>query len=202
MKEGRALGLKPISVAVLDAGGHMVAFAPEDNSSNLRPQIATAKASGALALGVSSRTIGEMAIVRPTFMNATAGLNSAGIVTAAGGGLVRNAGGEIISAVGVTGDTSDNDEKAGLAGIARRAFPPERYRDGVCLGRRVPNGTFSVPRRVGRDAIHLVVACCDKLADNVLPMAHLAFRFAPPLGLWGLERFGASRTHLAARKSL
>lgn len=114
--EARALGLKPISVAVLDAGGHMIAFAREDGSSNLRPQIATAKASGALALGVSSRTISEMAIERPTFINAAAGLNPAGIVPAAGGVLVR-ADGAVIGAVGVTGDTSDNDELAALAGI-------------------------------------------------------------------------------------
>jgi len=117
LKEGRSLGLKPLSVVVLDAGSHMVAFAREDNSSNLRPQIATAKASGALALGVSSRTIGDMAIERPTFINAAAGLNPAGIVPAAGGVLVRNAAGELIGAVGVTGDTSDNDEAAALAGI-------------------------------------------------------------------------------------
>jgi uncharacterized protein GlcG (DUF336 family) len=117
LKEGRSLGLKPLSVVVLDAGGHMVAFAREDNSSNLRPQIAMAKASGALALGVSSRTIGDMAIERPTFINAAAGLNPAGIVPAAGGVLVRNAVGELIGAVGVTGDTSDNDEAAALAGI-------------------------------------------------------------------------------------
>lgn len=117
IKEARALGLKPISVAVLDAGGHMIAFAREDGSSNLRPQIATAKASGALALGVSSRTIGEMAIERPTFINAAAGLNPAGIVPAAGGVLVKDADGAVIGAVGVTGDTSDNDELAALAGI-------------------------------------------------------------------------------------
>lgn len=117
LKEARALKLKPISVAVLDAGGHMIAFAREDGSSNLRPQIATAKASGALALGVSSRTIGEMAIERPTFINAAAGLNPAGIVPAAGGVLVKDADGAVIGAVGVTGDTSDNDELAALAGI-------------------------------------------------------------------------------------
>lgn len=117
LKEGRALSLKPLSVVVLDAGGHMVVFAREDGSSNLRPQIATAKASGALALGVSSRVIGEMAIERPTFINAASGLNPAGIVPAAGGVLVRDGSGTIIGAVGVTGDTSDNDEAAALAGI-------------------------------------------------------------------------------------
>lgn len=118
LKEGRTLGLKPISVAVLDAGGHLIAFAREDNSSNLRPQIAMAKASGALALGVSSRVIGDMAIERPTFINAAAGLNPAGIVPAAGGILVRGSDGAVIGAVGVTGDTSDNDEKCALAGVA------------------------------------------------------------------------------------
>lgn len=117
LKEGRSLGLKPLSVAVLDPGGHLVAFAREDNSSNLRPQIATAKASGALALGVSSRVIGEMAVERPTFINAAAGLNPAGIVPAAGGLLIRS-GGQVAGAVGVTGDTSDNDEKCAAAGIA------------------------------------------------------------------------------------
>jgi uncharacterized protein GlcG (DUF336 family) len=118
LAEARTLKLKPISVAVLDAGGHLIAFAREDGSSNLRPQIATAKASGALALGVSSRTIGEMAVERPTFITAAAGLNPAGIVPAAGGVLVRGADGAVIGAVGVTGDTSDNDELAALAGIA------------------------------------------------------------------------------------
>jgi len=117
LKEGRTLGLKPLSVAVLDAGGHLVAFAREDNSSNLRPQIAVAKASGALALGVSSRVIGEMAIERPTFVNAAAGLNPAGIVPAAGGVLIQS-GGVTIGAVGVTGDLSDNDEKCAIAGMA------------------------------------------------------------------------------------
>lgn len=118
LKEGRALGLKPISISVLDFGGHLVAFARQDGSSNLRPQIATAKASGALALGVSSRIIAEMAIERPTFVNAAAVLNPAGIVPAAGGVLIRNADGQVIGAVGVTGDTSDNDEACAFAGIA------------------------------------------------------------------------------------
>jgi len=117
LKEGRRLGLKPLSVAVLDAGGHLVAFAREDTSSNLRPKIAIGKASGALALGVSSRTIGEMAIDLPTFISAAAGLNSEGIIPAAGGLLIQS-GGETIGAVGVTGDLSDNDEKCAAAGIA------------------------------------------------------------------------------------
>jgi len=117
LKEGRALCLKPLSVAVLDAGSHLVAFAREDSSSNLRPQIATAKASGALALGVSSRSISVMAVDRPSFITAAADLNPDGIIPAAGGLLIQSSG-AVIGAVGVTGDLSDNDEKCAAAGIA------------------------------------------------------------------------------------
>jgi uncharacterized protein GlcG (DUF336 family) len=116
--EGRRLNLKPITVAILDAGGHLVALARENGSSNLRPKIAIAKASGALALGVSSRQIGEMAVERPTFIAAAAGLASEGLIPAAGGLLIQNSDGTVIGAIGVTGDTSDNDEICALAGLA------------------------------------------------------------------------------------
>ena len=72
-RKGRELGLKPLTIAVLDAGGHLLAFARQDGSSTLRPQIAMAKASGALGLGVSSRQIGEMAEARPQFVAALQG---------------------------------------------------------------------------------------------------------------------------------
>lgn len=121
LSKGRSLDLKPLSVAVLDAGGHMIAFAREDESSNLRPQIAFAKASAALALGVSSRAIGEMAVERPAFINAVAGLNPGGIVPAAGGILVLDADQVVIGAVGVTGDLSDNDEICAEAGLTALA---------------------------------------------------------------------------------
>lgn len=118
LKEGRAMGLKPLTVAVLDPGGHMLAFAREDNSSNLRPQIATAKASGTLALGLSTRTLAEMAVERPTFINALGQISSDGVVPAAGGLLIMNGESEVVGAVGVTGDISDNDELCAKAGIA------------------------------------------------------------------------------------
>lgn len=73
LAKGRELGLKPLCVAVLDRGGHLIALQREDGASNLRPQIAMAKASGALGLGVSSRTIGEMAAERPTFVASLTG---------------------------------------------------------------------------------------------------------------------------------
>lgn len=71
--KGRELGLKPIRVVVLDAGGHMIAFQRQDGSSLLRPQIACGKAAGALAMGVSSRKLADMAAERPSFMAALAG---------------------------------------------------------------------------------------------------------------------------------
>ena len=115
--EGAKLGTKPLSVAVLDAGGHLLAFQRPEYSSNLRPQIATGKASGALALGVSSRKIGEMAAERPHFVGALGGIAPNGIVPVAGGVLVHRGDGVVIGAVGVTGDTSDNDELCAIAGL-------------------------------------------------------------------------------------
>ena len=112
------LGFKPLCVAVLDAGGHLVALQREDGASVLRPQIATAKAGGALALGISSRKIAEMALERPTFVASLGPISPHGVVPAAGGVLVVDADGQVIGAVGVTGDTSDNDETCALAGVA------------------------------------------------------------------------------------
>lgn len=115
---GAELGLKPLSVAVLDAGGHLIAFQRQDGASTLRPQIAVAKAAGALALGISSRKIGDMAAERPSFVASLGPIAPAGIVPAAGGVIVVDADGRAIGAVGVTGDTSDQDERCALAGIA------------------------------------------------------------------------------------
>jgi uncharacterized protein GlcG (DUF336 family) len=115
--KGQALGLKPLSVAVLDAGGHLIAFQRQDGSSTLRPQIAAGKAGGALALGVSSRKIGEMAAERPSFVASLGTIAPHGIIPAAGGVLIAGAKGAVIGAVGVTGDLSDNDELCALAGI-------------------------------------------------------------------------------------
>lgn len=121
LAEGARLGLKPLTVAVLDAGGHLIALQRQDGSSNMRPQVATAKAAGALALGVSSRQIAVMAQERPQFVGAIASLGASAampIVPAAGGLLIRTANATIVGAVGITGDTSDNDELCALAGVA------------------------------------------------------------------------------------
>lgn len=115
--KGRDLGLKPLSVAVLDPGGHLIAFQRGDGASTLRPQIAAAKAGGALALGLSSRKIGEMAAERPFFVASLGPIAPLGVVPAAGGVIIVDDKGIPIGAVGVTGDTSDNDELCAVAGI-------------------------------------------------------------------------------------
>lgn len=118
LRKGRELALKPLTVAVLDSGGQLVALLREDGASNLRPAIAIGKASGALALGISSRKIADMAAERPTFVSSLAGIAAGGIIPAAGGVIIVDAAGAAVAAVGVTGDTSDNDESCALAGIA------------------------------------------------------------------------------------
>lgn len=125
LAKGTELRLKPLSVAVLDAGGHLLAFQRQNGASTLRPQIATAKASGALALGVSSRKIADMAAERPSFITSLGPISPHGVVPAAGGVIVVDADGVAIGAVGITGDTSDNDELCTLAGITAAGLAPQ-----------------------------------------------------------------------------
>ena len=127
LSEAARLKLKPLTVAVLDAGGHIVALQRQDGASNLRPQLAVAKAAGALALGVSSRAIGVMAQERPQFVGALASLGVSagmGIIPAAGGVLIHDADERVIGGVGITGDTSDNDEACAVAGIGAAGLFP------------------------------------------------------------------------------
>jgi len=108
--KGAELGLKPLTVTIHDPGGHLIACQRQDGASNMRVKLAGGKASGALALGVSSRTIGDMAVDRPHFVAAVDTMSEGGMVPAAGGVIVCDAGGQVVGAIGVTGDTSDNDE--------------------------------------------------------------------------------------------
>lgn len=117
LAKGVDMGFKPLAVAVVDTGGHLIAFARQNGASTLRHQIAQAKASGALALGISSRAIGEMAEQRPTFVATLVPLSPYGILPAAGGVIIRSDDGTAIGAIGVTGDLSDNDEICAFAGI-------------------------------------------------------------------------------------
>jgi len=118
LDKGRELALKPLTVAVLDAGGHLIAFQRQDGASTMRPQIACGKAGGALSLGISSRKIGDMAAERPSFIASLGPISPHGIIPAAGGVIVVGDRGEPIGAVGITGDTSENDEACALVAIA------------------------------------------------------------------------------------
>ncbi len=116
------LGLKPLTVAVLDAGGHLKALARQDGASTLRPEMAQGKAHGAIALGIGSRAIFERAQQQAFFVQAVNALAGGSLVPVPGGVLVRDGGGAILGAVGVTGDTSDNDEICAVAGIEAAGF--------------------------------------------------------------------------------
>jgi uncharacterized protein GlcG (DUF336 family) len=117
IETARAMPLAPMSVAVLDPGGHLVAFKREDKSGILRCEIAYAKAWGALGMGFGSRTLFERAAKTPQFFNALYTVSGGRMVTNPGGVLIRNAGGDILGAVGISGDTADNDEVCAIAGI-------------------------------------------------------------------------------------
>ncbi|MDA1097608.1 MAG: heme-binding protein [Proteobacteria bacterium] len=114
---GRAEDMLPLTVAVLDAGGHLVALKREDGSGILRADIATGKAWGALGMGIPSRTIGERLGQRPAFQGALVGASNGRFVPVPGGVLVLSADGQVIGAVGISGDTSDRDEYCAIQGI-------------------------------------------------------------------------------------
>lgn len=117
LRKGRDTQCAPLSVAVLDSGGHLVAFKREDTSGILRFDIAFGKAWGALGMGLGSRTLFERAAQTPQFFTMLAAASGGRIVTNPGGVLVRDAAGNVIGAVGISGDTSDKDEVCAIAGI-------------------------------------------------------------------------------------
>jgi len=125
LSKASALKLKPLGIVVLDAGGHPVALQRQDGASILRTEIASGKAFGALAVGLGSRALSAMAIERPHFFQGLSGVSGGKIVPVPGGVLVRDQSGAIIGAVGISGDTSDNDEAAAIAGIEAAGFTAE-----------------------------------------------------------------------------
>jgi len=118
----RKAGMFPLTVAVLDAGGHLVALKREDGSGTARADIALGKAHAALGMGISSRTIAERLNDRPVFLNAIAAATGGRFVPVPGGVLILNEEGEAVGAVGISGDNSDNDEIAALTGIHGAGF--------------------------------------------------------------------------------
>lgn len=122
---GRELSTAPLTIAVLDAGGHLVALQREDGASMLRPQIAIGKAWGAVALGKSSRLLAADAQQRPSFISAVNILAHGNLVPAPGGVLIRNDKAEVVGAVGISGDTSDTDEQCAIQGVLAVGLVPD-----------------------------------------------------------------------------
>jgi uncharacterized protein GlcG (DUF336 family) len=114
---GRDAKFSPLSVVVLDAGGHLVAFKREDKSGILRFDIAFGKAWGALGMGFGSRTLAGRVSRSQMFFTALAAASDGRFVPVVGGVLVRDEAGDVVGAVGISGDSSDNDEKCAIAGI-------------------------------------------------------------------------------------
>ena len=108
---------KPMTVVVLDAGGHVVAVERQDGSSNKRFEIAYGKAHGAVSLGMGSRALMARAEQQPYFIAAATSAIGGSLVPVPGGVLVHDGAGELVGAVGVSGDTSDKDEAIAVAGI-------------------------------------------------------------------------------------
>jgi uncharacterized protein GlcG (DUF336 family) len=118
LAHAREKGFQPLAVLVLDARGVPKAFAAEDGTSLRRYEIAHGKAHGALAMGIGSRTLGRRAEERPHFIAAVTHAVGGALVPVPGGVLIRDADRTIIGAVGISGDNSDNDEAAAMAGIS------------------------------------------------------------------------------------
>jgi uncharacterized protein GlcG (DUF336 family) len=117
LKKARDLKQMPQTVVVLDTGGHLVCAKREDGSGIIRFEVAVGKAYGALGMGWGSRTMMERAAQNPNFLTAIAAASGGRLVPNPGGVLIRDTSNQIIGAVGISGDTADNDEIIAVAGI-------------------------------------------------------------------------------------
>jgi uncharacterized protein GlcG (DUF336 family) len=117
IKKGRELNLKPLSVVVLDSGGHVIAFERENYASPGRFDIARGKAYGSIMLGMSGTAQMARAEAQQYFMNAVNGLFDGKVIPVPGGILIKNKNKRVIGAVGVTGDSSDNDAIVAMHGV-------------------------------------------------------------------------------------
>jgi len=122
---GRKAGLMPLTVAVLDAGGHLVALKREDGSGILRPQVAIGKAYGALGMGASTRLLRDRLADRANFVSSLAAASEGRFIPVPGGVLIKDAAGAIQGAVGISGDASDKDEYCAIEGVKAAGLTPD-----------------------------------------------------------------------------
>ncbi len=119
---GHEHNLQPLTVVVLDTGGHFIVVKREDGCSIMRAGIATGKAYAALGIGVPSRVIAERLTDRPTFVNSLSAVSDGRFVPVPGGVLVHDQDHNIIGAVGISGDTSDRDEFCAIEAIKAAGY--------------------------------------------------------------------------------
>jgi uncharacterized protein GlcG (DUF336 family) len=112
-------GIKPLAAVVLDAAGHPLAVLRDEQASFLRPQIATGKARGCLGMGFGGRELARRAQAMPAFFDAINSLTGGEVIPVAGGVLIRNSEGMMLGAIGISGDTSDKDERCAVQAIAQ-----------------------------------------------------------------------------------
>jgi uncharacterized protein GlcG (DUF336 family) len=117
LAEGRERRLAPLAVAVLDAGGHLIAFKREDGAGFVRFDIANGKAWGALGMGFGTRELADRATKFPTFVAALSAASQGRMIPSPGGVLIAATDGEVVGAIGISGDIGDNDEACAIAGI-------------------------------------------------------------------------------------
>jgi uncharacterized protein GlcG (DUF336 family) len=147
---GVSQSMKPLTVAVLDAGGHLVAFKRQDRTGILRPDIAQGKAWGALGMGLGGRALAQRAEMAPAFFTALASVSHGRMVPVAGGVLIRNSAGDVVGAVGISGDLPSNDEAAAVHGIHRAGLVDDTGQLGA--GDRPSDGALAgglVERKAG-----------------------------------------------------
>lgn len=120
--KARQLNLAPLTVVVLDENGFLKAMQREDGATILKQDIATAKAWGAVNMGMSSRSLAVVAEQRPAFMNALIDIAKGKVMPVPGGVLIRDEDNTIIGSVGISGDVSDQDERSAVAGIKGAGF--------------------------------------------------------------------------------
>ena len=114
---GTELNCRPLSVIVVEPGCKVKAFKKEDGASMIRFEMAYGKAYAALSLGRSSKLVRERASERPIFMRYLIAASGEQIFPEGGGMLIRDDNGDVVGAVGVTGDTEDFDEELAVHGI-------------------------------------------------------------------------------------
>ena len=125
INKARELKINPIMVVILDHRGAIKACSGEDGISSLRFKIAHGKANGAFQMGMGSRALYNRAEQQAYFINAVNSLTNGALVPVPGGVLIKDKNNNIVGSLGISGDTSDNDEIAAITGIEAAGYNPD-----------------------------------------------------------------------------